>query len=230
MDARDTLQATFPLGETLDGILRTVLLYLPHCRQAGLVSLALDDGATVMPRIQPVMLALGDSITQGMESPYPSLTWPAVAARRLGMDVHNAGIGGHFFEAAALPEQPVKEPTLITVAYGTNDWNIGWDVAHARTYLARLRELYPATPLAVLEPIWWEGHEEQAHHGCTFAAYREELRAIALAFHPDYLLPMSALLPPGPCLLADGVHPSAAGHVVMGENVALLLQAAVHTR
>ncbi|HOF87509.1 MAG TPA: SGNH/GDSL hydrolase family protein [Armatimonadota bacterium] len=198
-----------------------VTLYLPHCRQAGIVSLALADGASCIPLpARPVLLALGDSITQGMESPHPSLTWPAVAARALEMDLHNCGIGGHYFAAAGLPERPVDHPALITVAYGTNDWNMGRSPEEARPYLARVRALYPTAPLAVLEPIWWDGGETSEKHGLTFPAYRQALAAIIADAAVDSALPMAALLPPGPAFLADGVHPTAAGHVVLGLNIA----------
>ncbi|OPZ83729.1 MAG: GDSL-like Lipase/Acylhydrolase [bacterium ADurb.Bin429] len=217
LEARETIEASFQWPT--DGT-RRVALYLPHCRQAGIVALALADGASFTPSARPVLLALGDSITQGMDSPHPSLTWPAVAARALNLDVHNCGIGGHVFDADGLPERPVEHPALVTVAYGANDWNQGRSPEYARPYLARVRQLYPTTPLAVLETIWWEGGETVEKHGLTFAAYRTALAAIAAEFAVDGLLPMPRLLPPGPAFLADSVHPTAAGHVVMGLNVA----------
>jgi lysophospholipase L1-like esterase len=220
----EALEATFHWPT--DGP-RRVTLYLPHCRQAGIVSLTLADGAALRPVSQPALLALGDSITQGMESPYPSLAWPAVAARTLGLDLHNYGIGGHYFDVAGLIDCLMERPALITVAYGTNDWNTGHAPQHASPYLARVRELWPATPLAVLEPIWWEGGETIEKHGLTFTAYRQALTAIAVEFPVECLLPMPALLPPGPEFLADNVHPNAAGHLVMGTNVARLTQGTV---
>lgn len=197
-----------------------VTLYLPHCRQAGIQSLALADGADAAPVARPVLLALGDSITQGMESRHPSLTWPAVAARALGLNVHGCGNGGHYYDAAGLIDRPVDAPALIIVAYGTNDWNLERAADHARPYLARVRELYPTTPLAILEPPWWEGGETEVKGGVTMSQYRTALAAIAAEFAVDAYLPMPALLPPGPCFLADSVHPSTAGHLVMGANVA----------
>lgn len=228
--AQDTLEASFTLaGETPcePGHLRRVTLYLPHCRQAGIVAIELADGAACAPYRREELLALGDSITQGMEALHPSLAWPAVAARALNLDLHGCGIGGHHYDAAGLIDCPVARPALITVAYGTNDWNMERSAEHARPYLTRLRELYPTSPLAVLAPPWWEGAEAAEKAGVTLAVWRRTLADIVAEFPVDCYLPMPALLPPGPHFLADGVHPGSAGHLVMGQNVARLVQAAI---
>jgi lysophospholipase L1-like esterase len=216
----ETLAGTF----TLPGTPAHVSLYLPHCRQAGIRTLALADGASWTPApAQPILLALGDSITQGMDAHHPSLTYPAVAARRLGMSLYNGGIGGYVFDAASLPDAPVADPALITVAYGTNDWSHRRDVAHARDYLTRLRALYPTTPVAVLAPLWRSA--DATEEAASLADYRAALTAIVAGFPGMTTVPMPALLPPGPAFLCDGVHPDAAGHVVYGENLAGALQA-----
>ncbi len=200
--------------------LRQVTLYLPHCRQAGITRIALADGASCTPTHRAEWLALGDSITQGMESRHPSLTWASTAARALNLDLHNRGVGGHHFDAASLIDRPVDQPALITVAYGTNDWNQGRAIEAARPFLSRVRDLYPTAPLAVLEPPWWEGGEAEEKHGVTMPQYRAALAAIAADYSVACYLPMPALLPPGPHFLADSVHPSSTGHLVMGCNVA----------
>ncbi len=223
-----TLGAATP-GETVEGTFTwpstgsaRVALYLPHCRRVGLQRIALAGDWTPAPPL-PTLLALGDSITQGMDTPHPSLIYPAVAARLLGMGLYNAGVGGYVFDAASLPAPPVADPALITVAYGTNDWSAGRDVAQARPYLARVRALYPATPVVVLAPLWRTACDAAPATGATLADYRRALAAIVADFPGMTYLPMTHLLPPSPEFLSDGTHPNAVGHLVLGANLARTL-------
>jgi lysophospholipase L1-like esterase len=224
-------------GETLTGELcwptdgqpHRVALHLPHMRVCGIAALAVPEDAVPAPA-QPCWWALGDSITQGMEAHHPSLAYPAVAAAQLGLDACNFGIGGQVFDAAGLPEHAAADPALITVAYGCNDWHQGLDPAvAARDYLAALRAAYPAVPTVVLEPIWWEGkdNDDTPHPdtGYSYRDYRRRLAAVVAAFPGVATLPMAYLLPPGPAFLPDAVHPSTAGHTVYGLNLARLLRA-----
>lgn len=213
----------------LAGSVREVEIHLPHCRRGTVCAIEIDDGAGFAPAPEtPVLLALGDSITQGMNAAHPSLIYPAVMARGLGMTLFNQGVGGHKFDAAGLVSRPVENPALITVAYGINDWNNGAPCANAGPWLARLRELYPLTPVAVFEPIWSsrEGMDvapKKNDQGVTLAEYRRELAEIAAGFPNMVAAPMAELLPPVEEFLSDGVHPSQDGHFVYGTNAARLL-------
>lgn len=208
---------------------RPVEIHLPHCRRASLVSVEIDDDAVFAPApARPVLLALGDSITQGMNAAHPSLVYPAVMARALGMDLYNQGVGGHKFDAAGLCSRPVDNPALITVAYGINDWNAGEPSANAKPWLERLREWYPLTPVAVFEPVWasrdgMDVHPHKNAQGVTLAEYRRELAQIVVSVPNIFLVPMQELLPPVEAFLSDGVHPSQDGHFVYGMNAARLL-------
>ena len=112
----------------------------------------------------PRMLCLGDSITQGFNAVHPSLTWTSRLAYLLGVDALNQGVGGHYFDAASLDGLEVLahegpgRPRLITVAYGTNDWDLVPELPtlrdNARRYFARLAGLFPGVPVYVLTPIW----------------------------------------------------------------------------
>lgn len=219
----ESLTTTFALPRA--GEEAEVLLYLPHMRETGIAALAVDDGARWEPAPpRGTLLALGDSITQGMVARQPSQGWPMTAARLLDLTLDNRGVGGHVFDAAGLPEPPANCPSLVTIAYGTNDWNQGRDMQEARPYLARVRALYPDTPTAVLAPIWWQGNDgvepAPTRNGHTLAAYRRDLAAIVADFPGMAFLAMPRLLPPGPTFLPDNIHPDTAGHAIMGAHVA----------
>lgn len=204
-----------------------VRLYLPHVRIVTLNAVAIDDGASLQPAsAQPLWLALGDSITQGMSSAHPALTYVTVAARDAGYSVFNHGVGGAVFELETLPEKPTENPEIITVAYGVNDWNRGLPADNAGPYLERLRALYPDTPITVLEPLTYmkaaEGKDETAANeaGIALERYRESLRDIVASQSNMTLLSRHQLLPYAPDFQRDGCHPSTEGHIVYGRNLA----------
>lgn len=121
---------------------------------------SLGPDGTVLPRI----LCLGDSITQGFNAVHPSLTWTSRLADLLGLDALNQGVGGYYFDAASLDGLEVlagqgpSRPGLITVAYGTNDWDLVPELPalrdRARAYFEKLAGLFPGVPAWVLTPIW----------------------------------------------------------------------------
>ncbi len=203
---------------------RRLKIYLPHSAAANLVSIDLI-GAKSVEHVKPakVLLTLGDSITQGMDAIHPSLTYAAVAARLLCMDLHNYGIGGAVFAKASFPVSPIiAKPHLITIAYGTNDFSDGCSVEMARDYLSHVRMIFPNTPMVVLMPLWRSRGDHDGwcnSNGISLASYRDSLRAIVedlnlLRIERDWLLPADA------SMLIDGLHPNDAGHLILGMNLA----------
>jgi len=59
---------------------------------------------------------------------------------RAGLTLHMRG-GRDIFDAATLTERPVPDPLLITVGYGTNDWNGGANVGRRGVSPAAARPL-----------------------------------------------------------------------------------------
>lgn len=224
--------AAFVLGETHS--LRRITLYSPHLASMFLRGVQLEDGAhwESVPE-DPIWLALGDSITQGGTSINPSLVYTSVTARALGLSVHNCGVGGMVFDVESLPERPLmQQPECITVAYGINDWANARDEGEACDYLHRLRELYPAVPLAVLAPVYCTNLEADSvpaaknNHGQTLNAYRSALSDIVATFPNIVWVEMDDLLPQTPTMLFDRLHPNTVGHQCYGENLAVLLRRA----
>jgi len=219
------------LDVDLPGAADRLDIYLPHCRVAYLRSLAVADGAMVRPAdpADRLLLALGDSITQGMHSLHPSLIFPAVAARRLGMDFYSAGVGGQRWEVETLGDAPLCRPDVVTIALGCNDWSGGFAPENAAVYLRKFRQLYGRVPTAVLLPLWRRDAEppdaepKPNAKGMTLAQYRRGLADVVKEFDVT-VLPAEKLLPVCDDMLYDIAHPSTAGHVVYGNNVAELLR------
>lgn len=232
VDTPDAIEADFALPGT-PGRVRAVELHMTHGRQSLIRSLALPAGAHFDPEPpRPLLLAFGDSITQGMNAHHPSLTYATVMARTLGMTLLNQGVGGHVFDVGGLRGLPHAAPDLITVAYGINDWNTGSDAAPVRPWLRQVRDWYPRTPLVVFEPIWAGGDGMDVRpaakaSGLTLAEYRQQLADIVRELPGVVLVPAPALLPPVAAFLSDGLHPNDAGHAVYGWNAAHALKSAI---
>lgn len=141
-----------PAGE------KRVTIYLPYTVALIPTCVELSDGASIIPVIpEKRILMIGDSITHGYDARYTAQTYAATVARYFDFDLVNHGIAAYIHDARTL-ERTDWVPDLITCAYGTNDWSKGKSVegfdAPVRAFYARLRELYPDTPVLGILPIW----------------------------------------------------------------------------
>ena len=144
---------------------KTVEVWLPHNEQVDLIGLRTD--APVVPAIteKGIWLHHGSSISHGSNATAPTSTWPAVAARRGGVQLHNLGFGGSAvvdpFMARVMRDTPAE---MISVKLGINVVNL--DVMRLRSFvpavhgfLDTIREGHPDTPLLLVSPIFCGIHE-----------------------------------------------------------------------
>ncbi|KRF18323.1 GDSL-type esterase/lipase family protein [Nocardioides sp. Soil796] len=146
---------------------KDVEIWLPHNETAELVALRSDAPLEVAaPSDRPVWLHHGSSISHGTDSPNPTGTWPAIAARRAGVELVNLGFGGGAvldpFTARAMRDTPAD---LVTVKIGINVINL--DAMRLRAFapavhgfLDTIREGHPTTPLVVISSVLCPIHEE----------------------------------------------------------------------
>lgn len=175
---RDYTKMPFPLGAfsktfNLGAGEKEVCVYLPWSVKVALEALELDDGAFLKP-VKPTkkMLCFGDSITHGYDALHPSNKYITKLADFLDAEEYNKAIGGEIFfpELAATRED--FEPDLITVAYGTNDWNNCSRKEfenNCKAFYRNLRTNYPDTPIYAITPIWRKDMEEAR----PFGAFRD---------------------------------------------------------
>lgn len=193
---------------------KRVELYFPWSKTTFISNVELD-GEIISPCPRGhTMIQFGDSITHGYDAIYPSLSYASLVAKALDADAVNKGIGGDCFfpELAATPD-PVK-PELITVAYGTNDWNVysrGQADSGCREFFEKLCESYPYTKIFAITPIWRGDGAKETKYG----APHEELCGIMrglLADLPVTLIDGYSLTPRLPEFYADGyLHPNDLG-------------------
>lgn len=142
----------------LAGGMHRVAVYFPCLAQAMIRNVTLDDGAVIKPVTKARrMICYGDSITQGYDARYSSQTYANLIADKLDAEMLDQGIGGELFRPELLDPDMDFTPDIITVAYGTNDWNSQErerTVRCANEFYARLRKLYPNAKIFAITPIW----------------------------------------------------------------------------
>lgn len=205
-----------------------VTLYFPSHGVGGVLEfLELDDGATFHPHaFDRKILFIGDSITQGYNSKYDSLSYALRVSRHFNAESVIQGVGGAFFHESTFDRVPFT-PDIVTLAFGTNDFGHFATLEelhlHAAAFLREVRDAYGATSrIFVLSPIWRE-HREGKRMGSfesARAAVREEAEKLGL-IHIDGL----KLMPPFPEFFADGyLHPDDNGFGIMAENLILEME------
>ena len=137
---------------------KRVCVRLPWAMITTLKELSLDDGAFVEGvKSDKILLAFGDSITQGYDALHPSDRYISRLADALGADEYNKAIGGDIFFPGLAALREDFEPDIITVAYGTNDWShIGEEEfkVNCRGFYKNLSENYPNVKIFAITPIW----------------------------------------------------------------------------
>lgn len=159
-----------------------VCIYFPWSVQGIINGIEIDDGATITPVIKPKKAIMyGDSITQGYDSESPSRSYASRLADYLGADVINKGIGGSVFMPELANIKCDYVPSLVTVAYGTNDWNIcGYDdfEKRCRSFFNNIITNYPDAKILAIAPIWRADCDEERNLG-KFSKVAETLKTIS---------------------------------------------------
>jgi lysophospholipase L1-like esterase len=204
-----------------------VVVYLPEGMRPIVRALRAVDGALEPAPRGPRWLAYGDSITEGWIASGPSGAWPAVAARRFGLDVVNLGYAGSARgELPSAQQIAALHADVISISHGTNCWTrIPFSAAlfreQTRAFLAIVREGHPDTPIVVTSPILRPDAEDTPNVlGATLVDLRTTMEDVAreLLEAGDAQL---TLVEGGDLVgaddLPDGIHPGDHGHAVLAD-------------
>ena len=197
-------------------------LYLPSHGTGGVLSyVELDDGARITPhRFDRKMLFVGDSITQGWDSTYDSLSYAYRVSRYFNAESVIQGIGGAYYHESTFDRLPF-DPDIVLVAYGTNDFGHYKTLeelrAHVSAHLSLLAREYTGKKCFALSPIWRDHRDGKAMG--SFADCRrviiEEIERVGW-IHIDGL----TLVPPMPAFFKDEyLHPHDNGFSLYAENL-----------
>lgn len=216
---------TFSFGEGE----KRVTLFFPNLFGLRIRSLAMD-GSFYQPYPKKMRwLAVGDSITQGYTTVFPSLSYVNILARKLGAEVINQAIGGARYKASDIAEGIPYAPDLITVAYGTNDWAHGEDFeANAEAYFATLRRLFPKTPIVAILPIWRGDVATRPEAKMPFPEATPILKGVYERFEGVTVVDGRALVPSLPAFYnPDTLHPNELGFMHYADGIYEILRAIV---
>lgn len=139
---------------------KLVELYLPWSMRCFIKDITLNGATEFTPYTRPKMLiAYGDSITQGYDAVHPSSRYAARLAKALDAVEYNKAIGGAVFNASyADTADKALNPDYVSIAYGVNDWGrVSPEdfLSEAKGFITRLSKSYPKANLIVITPIWY---------------------------------------------------------------------------
>lgn len=160
----------------LDGLgagRKQVEAWLPTDTSVEVRGVTVPDGCSIEAptALGPVWVHYGSSISHGMDAGRPLATWPAVAARRAGVELLNLGFAGQCqidpFMGRTIGE---IDAAVISVKLGINLINAAsmterTFVPAVHGLLDSIRSLRPETPLLAMSPITCPIHEN--HPGPT---------------------------------------------------------------
>ena len=200
-----------------------ITLYLPSHEVGILSSVELEDGASLRPHtFEKKLLFIGDSITQGWNSGYDSLSYAYRTSRAFNANSVIYGVGGGFFDPSVLDDEFDFDPDAVIIAYGTNDWgrcpSLEVLVKNTSDFLDKLSREFNGKPIICISPIW-RADTNQTKRSGTFeevcAAVKAQIKA-----HGMYLVEGEYLVPHLTEFFADGfLHPNALGFGSYSENL-----------
>ena len=198
---------------------KKIMFALPSHSTGVLASLSLDGATFYKPvTYEKKMLFIGDSITQGWESKYDTLSYVYRTAIMLGADFHICGVGGGRYIPATF-DRVAFDPDTVVIAYGINDFKSkkrieSEIVPNMHRYLDQVREAYGDRRVVVLTPIWFADRD---------AIWNDRVRSSVAAVAREKgfeVVDGSTLFPKESDFYADGnFHPNDLGFSIYAERL-----------
>ncbi len=192
---------------------KKVEVYFPWSAAGELLKLEVEDGAFLRPVTKErTLLAFGDSITQGYDAQYPSLTYLSRLTDLLNASCINKAIGGDRFFPELLDSPEEIAPDLITVAYGTNDWSKRDRETYedcCRRFFQKLTARYPHAKIVAITPIWRADLTKQTPFGAPLWEAVKLIERICSEFPGVTVIHGGSLTPRLGAFYSDGyLHPN----------------------
>ena len=147
-----------------------ITIWLPYMSRIALKNVQLSQGAAFRSLtegtpdgsfagiIRKKLLCYGDSITQGYDALHPSQSYAVRLAGFFDLELWNAGLSGYIFDEKLLDRDLPFSPDIVTVAFGTNDWN--WAetkeqaLHNAERYFDKVIKMYSGCRILYISPLW----------------------------------------------------------------------------
>ena len=218
----------FDIGEysdefELDKGENQVKIVMPHTLIGSIKELELTDATFVEPCKQDkILIAYGDSITQGYDGQHPSKTYAYALGQHLNAEVYNKGIGGLVFEYKRVESSLHETADYVSVAMGTNDWTVHTPEEirrDAADFIKAVTKKYPDAVKFVITPIWRKSYKEEKIGG-TFDGLAKIITEEAAKYPDIKIIQGIDLVGHSPEFYGDGgLHPNDKGFEMYGENL-----------
>ena len=207
---------------------KTVTVHLPCTAGVEILGVQLQN-ATVCEPIEERkerILFLGDSITQGLDSTFPSFTYVTMLAKHRNADFLNQGNGGEIFNSRIIVPLDWK-PTMAVIAYGTNDW-AATDrerlTANAGEFLRKFCKIWPDLPTFVLTPLWRGDAETYREDDFSHEEVAQILQCEGAKYPQIHVICGYDLMPAIAGLMQDNrLHPNDLGFMIYAKRLAEIL-------
>jgi hypothetical protein len=146
---------------------RLVQIWLPHNCPIELISIeANNEWQSADTSDHRLWLHYGSSISHCEDADGPLGVWPVAAARELGLDIYNLGLGGcanlEQFAARTIREMPAE---LISLKLGINVVNNASYTSRTfgpavHGFIDTIRDAHKTTPILVISPVSCPAHED----------------------------------------------------------------------
>lgn len=212
-----------------------VTLYLPNLMATSLKNVTLDNATFICPcKRSKKFYFVGDSITQGYDAIYPSMSYVNRIAALMDADVLNQAVGSEIFDEDILDEHLPYDPSLVVIAYGTNDWarceSHTAFIGGAAAFFDRARKLFPMARIVYVSPIYRGETEKEESRVGEFFACANELRLLAEQYGFD-TIDGQTLVPHLSAFYSDRIlHPNDLGFSFYTENLIKALSDVTDTR
>lgn len=213
---------------TLDGEDHRITLYLPAHEVGVLESVEIEDDATLVPhKFDYKILFVGDSITQGWDSTWDSLSYAQHVSRFFNAESVIQGIGGAIYHDTTFDEAIEFEPDIVVIAYGTNDWQYYQSLEegkkHCAQFLDQIVKRYGDKKLFGISPLWRADSGANTAMGSFEACItyvKEEIKK-----HGMILIEGETVTPHACEFYCDEIlHPNTCGFAIYALNLIMQMQ------
>ena len=181
-----------------------------------------------VPAERPRVIILGDSLTAGLgisaERSYPSLLQNTFAQQGQPIEVINAGVSGDTTAGGLrrLDWLLKQNPDLVMVELGANDGMRGVSISNIESNISAIIERIQEKQIDVI----LIGMQIPTNYGSEYTQQFKELYPMLAQKYQVEMVPFLLEGVAGDRTLnqADGIHPTAEGHVIIANTVLPFLQ------
>ncbi len=138
---------------------RPAIVYIPEGMKPVIAGIEGVGGQIEPAPRQPRWVCYGDAVTQGWLASSPAQAWPAVTARKLGLDLCNLGYAGSArTDTATAVTIADTAAELVSISIGADNWGRfphtpALCVEEMRALITLVRAGHPNTPIVILSPL-----------------------------------------------------------------------------